>query len=78
MEEALYFAIRYTPFWGIPVIFIAVPSAYVYWLKDLRKVSLCFFLVALFSFCVTSFWVWAGGPDPSIQHFQRLMTIIFN
>ena len=76
MEEALYFIIRYIPFWAIPSIFIATPSAYIYWLKDVKKVSVGFALVSFISFLSTFFWVWAGGPDRSVQEFQLFIKVL--
>lgn len=76
MEEAVYFVIRYAPFWAIPSMFIAIPSAYVYWLKDAKKVAMGFFCVSVISFLTTAFWVWAGGPERSVEEFQLFMRII--
>ena len=37
--DIVFFAIRYTPFWAIPVIFISAYFAYTYWIKDIRIIA---------------------------------------
>lgn len=72
--DALYFLIRYTPFWGVPVGMIAVQFAYIYWLKDIRRISYLLVIVALFCLVCVILYLVAGGPDDSVKRFQELVS----
>ena len=40
--DVLYFILRYTPFWAVPLMLICLQYGYIYWLKSIRKVSMAF------------------------------------
>jgi hypothetical protein len=69
--DIVYFAIRYTPFWSIPVMFIAAYFAYTYWIKDIRIIAMGFSLLGLIAFLVLLFWIFTGGPDASVHHLLQ-------
>lgn len=67
MTDALFFLVKYIPFWAIPIGVLCVPFGYVYWIKDVRKIS--FLFVALGSLCgiFTLYWILTGGPNRSVK-----------
>jgi hypothetical protein len=71
--DIIYFMARYTPFWAIPSFIIASQFSYIYWLKDLKKVT--YFLWIICAFCVVSilFYVWAGGSDLTPQMIEKMI-----
>lgn len=69
MLEFIIFTIRYIPFWGVPMVLICLPFAYIFWLKDVRVLSAFFFILSCVSLAFIIFWVWSGGPDKSVQFF---------
>jgi hypothetical protein len=63
----LYFLIRHTPFWAVPVMVLAGEFGYVFWLKKKKRqtyVCLVFFAISFFTVC---FYYWAGGPEKSVR-----------
>ena len=65
--DSIYFIIRYTPFWAIPIILIAGEFAYIYWLKSRKTVVVFFLGMAFISFAAIVFYYWNGGPEKSVQ-----------
>jgi hypothetical protein len=66
--------LRFAPFWAIPTGMIFGQFAYVYWLKSLRRAALLFAALSSFSFIVTLYYYWAGGPDKVINAFDNLIS----
>lgn len=73
--EVVYFIIRYTPFWAVPLLMISLEFAYIYWLKSLRKMALSFILLGFISFLMTAFYYWAGGPDNAVKEFMAYVKL---
>jgi hypothetical protein len=71
--DLLYFIVKYTPFWSIPMIIISVSTCYLLWIKDVRKLIPVFVVAGAVSFIFLVFWIWAGGPDRSVQELQVLL-----
>ncbi|WP_372651250.1 hypothetical protein [Halobacteriovorax sp.] len=69
--DIVYFFIRYTPFWAIPVIFISGYFTYTYWIKDIREIALVFTSLGLLSILILAYWVFVGGPDASVQYILQ-------
>ncbi|PIK13863.1 hypothetical protein [Halobacteriovorax sp. JY17] len=69
--DIVFFVIRYTPFWSIPVIFIAGYFTYTYWIKDIRIVSAVFSFVGLLALLLLLYWIVVGGPDASVQQILQ-------
>ena len=69
----IYFTIRYTPFWAVPIIFIAAEFGYLFWLKSYKKSAIAFFGVAGVAFLAIIYYVIAGGPDRAVKFFIDLI-----
>jgi len=71
--DALFFIVKYIPFWAVAIIFIAGPFGYLFWIKDIPKlVYLCLFLCFV-SFVSVIYWIWAGGPQKSVDFLIQTM-----
>lgn len=71
--DAIFFLLRYTPWWAIPIILICTQFAYIYWLKDLWLYSYAFVSLAGISFLTLVFYVYAGSPDNAARFFDEFM-----
>jgi len=68
----VYFLVRHTPFWAIPLIIIGGEFAYLFWLKRKKaSVSICLSFV-LIGLLATGFYVWAGGPEKSVKVIKKI------
>lgn len=65
--DALFFAVKYIPFWSIPSIFIAGPFAYLFWIKDIPRLQYICMLVTFLNTLFVIYWIWAGGPNKSVR-----------
>ena len=65
--QILYFMIRHTPFWAIPVIFICAEFSYIYYLRRKKLVVQTCFALAGISFFALCYYYWAGGPEKAVQ-----------
>ncbi len=72
MDE-IYFLIRYTPFWSIPVFIISAEFTYLLWLRKKKKWVLMFSIFAILSFICTVFYYINGGPEKSVQKMMNLV-----
>jgi hypothetical protein len=62
-QDILFFVLKYTPFWAVPITMMGIHFAYLYWLKGYREVAYIWGGIVLF--CLTSviFYLVMGGPD---------------
>ncbi len=67
----LYFMIRHTPFWAVPVLIVSGEFAYLFWLRKKKtnvKICILFMIVSL----VAMGWYYkAGGPDKAVRKFMK-------
>lgn len=68
--DALFFLLRYTPWWSIPIILICMQFAYIYWLKDLWTYAYILWAAAFLCFLVLVYYVYAGSPDNAARYFD--------
>ena len=73
MIDVAFFFVRYTPFWAVPLFFIAGEFGYLFWLKEDRIISTFFFLNMLMSFFFIVYYFWSGGPERSVKLLQSLL-----
>lgn len=68
----IYFLLRHTPFWAIPVLILGLEFAYLFWLR--KKVRAAFFclIIASIGLSAVSFYFWAGGPDKSVAFVKKM------
>jgi hypothetical protein len=70
--DLLGFFTRHTPFWSIPMAFIAFEFGYKYWLKRRKVVYRTCFFIGLCGLSMTAIYIWAGGPEKTpekVLHF---------
>ena len=78
MMEAIYFALRYTPWWAVPTLMISGRFAYVWWLKESRMVVIfCAGLMGL-STVALIYYIWAGSPSQAVYYFREAVHAIAN
>jgi hypothetical protein len=65
--DTLYFLVRFTPFWSIPVFMISFEFAYLFWLRKKKKKMMVFVIFLVFSALSTAFYYIAGGPEKSVR-----------
>jgi hypothetical protein len=67
----LYFLIRHTPFWAIPLLFVAAEFGYIFWLRKKKtNVKICI-LFMLLSTVFLGWYYYAGGPDKAVRKFMK-------
>lgn len=62
-NDILFFILKYTPWWAVPIMVMATQFAYVYWLKDYRPVSVVLGILAFFCLVMIIFYFLLGGPN---------------
>ncbi|MFT6632317.1 MAG: hypothetical protein ACJAS4_002280 [Bacteriovoracaceae bacterium] len=72
MEE-IYFLIRFTPFWSIPILLISGEFAYLFWIRKKKKWMMICAGIAFFNFCMTIIYYINGGPEKSVQKMMDLV-----
>jgi hypothetical protein len=68
----LYFIVRHTPWWAVPLIIMGGEFAYFFWLKKKRKTAYGFVMMALIGFLSISFYMWAGGPNKAVKILKKM------
>jgi hypothetical protein len=67
----LYFLIRHTPFWAIPLLIVAAEFGYIFWLRKKKtNVKICI-LFMLISTVFLGWYYYAGGPDKAVRKFMK-------
>lgn len=67
----LYFLIRHTPFWAIPLLIVAAEFGYIFWLRKKKtNVKICI-LFMLLSTVFLGWYYYAGGPDKAVRKFMK-------
>lgn len=61
-NDILFFILKYTPWWAIPIMVMSLQFAYLYWLKDYRLVSVLLMGLAFICLFVLVFYFLLGGP----------------
>jgi len=71
--QYILLAVRYIPFWALPLLFISGQFIYVFWLKNLR--SAAYFFAALLVLCIflLSFYIYIGGAEHAVHFTQNLI-----
>ena len=71
--EAIFFILRYIPFWAVPLLLISGEFAYIYWLKSIRRTSKVFMVIGGVAGIFILYYYIAGGPEKSVQLFENLI-----
>ena len=69
--DIIYFLTRYTPFWSIPMLFIAAEFAYLFWIRKKKKSMLFCVVIIMISIVLSALYYYAGGPEKSVQAVMR-------
>lgn len=67
----LYFLIRHTPFWAIPLLIVAAEFGYIFWLRKKKtnvKICIMFMIISTVFLC---WYYYAGGPDKAVRKFMK-------
>jgi len=67
----LYFLIKHAPFWGIPLLVLALEFGYIFWLRKKKtnvKICMTFAFIAL---VFLSWYYYAGGPEKAVRKFMK-------
>jgi len=76
--DMIYYFLRYTPWWAVPVIMISGRYAYIWWIRENRIIVLgCAGLIG-FSSIALIYYVWAGSPSQAVYYFREATHAIFN
>ena len=67
----LYFLIRHTPFWAVPIMVLSGEFGYMFWLRKKKKQAYYALLLFSVAFCFVIFYAWAGGPEKSVQIIKK-------
>ncbi len=65
----IYFLIRHTPFWAIPMIILGAEFGYLFWLRKKKRSAMMCLFIAMIGFMATTYYVWAGGPERAVKIF---------
>jgi hypothetical protein len=68
----LYFMIRHTPFWAVPLIVLGGEFGYMFWLKKKKKSATICLMLGILGLMAISFYVWAGGPEKSVKVVKKI------
>ena len=65
--DTLYFLVRYTPFWSIPLFFISLEYFREYLVRGLLGVALGFLSITIFTAVSFLLYFYYGTPDKAID-----------
>lgn len=71
MQE-LYFFVRHTPFWAVPIMILGSEFAYLYWLRKKKANTVFCLLIVFIGVSANVFYYWAGGPDKSVKMIRNV------
>jgi len=77
MDE-IYFLVRYTPFWSVPLLIIGSEFTYISWIRKKRKWFIFSGIVAILSLIASSLYYWAGGPEKSVKMVMEIVRFYSN
>jgi hypothetical protein len=67
----IYFLIKHTPFWAIPLLVLALEFGYIFWLRKKKtNVKICL-IFAFISLVALGWYYYAGGPDKAVRKFMK-------
>jgi len=72
MDE-IYFLVRYTPFWAMPLLLIAIEFAYLAWIRKKKSWLYACLVSSVISIFSLIFYYWTGGPEKSVKALMDLV-----
>ena len=69
----IYFIVRYTPFWAIPLLMISMEFAYLFWVRKKKKLIAFCMTLATLSFSSLVFYYYIGGPEKSVRFLMEVV-----
>tara|TARA_B100001971_G_C18268012_1_gene596289 strand:+ start:49039 stop:49272 length:234 start_codon:yes stop_codon:yes gene_type:complete len=72
MDE-IYFLVRYTPFWSIPLLIIGAEFSYISWIRKKKKWFMFAAINAVFALLMSIFYYWIGGPEKSVRFVMDIV-----
>jgi uncharacterized membrane protein len=70
MDE-IYFLVRYTPFWSIPMLIIGAEFTYISWIRKKKKWFAFAMGNTIFALFMSIFYYWVGGPENAVKFIIR-------
>lgn len=74
----LYFLIKYTPFWSIPLFLLFCEVAWISKIRKKRKQLIVCCIGALLSASMTGFYYWAGSPGAATKALRDSIHYLTN
>lgn len=72
LDFALYL-LKYIPFWAVPVLILSLQFGYIFYVKEIKKVYIpCFSLAVISSFLIL-YYLYAGSPVRSPGYFYQFI-----
>lgn len=68
----VYFLVRHTPFWAVPLVVLSAEFGYMYWLRKKKKAAILCLMLALIGTATCGFYFWQGGPEKSVKFIKKL------
>ncbi|MEX0798772.1 MAG: hypothetical protein WEB87_04380 [Bacteriovoracaceae bacterium] len=65
--DNIYFLVRFTPFWAVPLALIAAEFSYIFWIRKKKKRVFACLVLTFFALGCLVFYYWAGGPEKSVE-----------
>ena len=75
--DIVYFLVRYTPWWGVPMLATFLYFSYIYRLKQKHYSSYVFAFGALMAMAFLVYYFYVGGPDRAVQIFKSYVDFLF-
>jgi len=72
IQDTLFFIFRYIPFWSIPLGMICAQFGYIYWVKEMRRLSYSFYVTGGICFIALIYYIYSGSPDNSARILDDL------
>ena len=73
LRDEVYFLVRYTPFWSIPLFLLGAEFFYLFWVRKKKKPMTFCLMISVFSLVCTVAYYIAGGPEKSVDKFMNLI-----
>ena len=68
----IYFFVRYTPFWAIPLMLLGAEFTYIMWLRKKKRWVTFWSTLVVISIFSTGYYYWAGGPEKAVRKVMKL------
>ena len=71
--DTVYFLARYTPFWSLPIMFLAAEFTYLFWVRKKKKMVMICSMFFICSVLATTFYWYLGGPEKTVKFLMNIV-----